>query len=311
MRKAKWIAIIAAIICMIGGTVAAVLAMVMMKFDFSSLNTSKVSSKTYEVEEPFKNLNLQATECNVRILPSQDGVSKVICMDSDSITHSVAVEADTLYVTREDNRKWYEHIGFFWDEMGITVYLPEKELEQLYIKSVSGDIIISENMSFESAEIYNTSGDITFSGNVKKKLKVKTVSGELYVKKLTEGDLDVQTTSGDITLAELTVDNLEADTTSGEIELYDVLVKNDIQMESASGDVEFRDIDGENLWIKTISGEVEGTLRSGKMFRVCTTSGEVQIPNSSAEGGNCEIITTSGDIEIRVKDDLRFLSKMG
>lgn len=273
MRKAKWIAIIAAIICMIGGTVAAVLAMFMMKFDFSSLNTSKVSSKTYEVEEPFKNLNLQATECNVRILPSQDGVSKVICMDSDSITYSVAVEADTLYVTREDNRKWYEHIGFFWDEMGITVYLPEKELEQLYIKSVSGDIIISENMSFESAEIYNTSGDIT--------------------------------------LAELTVDNLEADTTSGEIELYDVLVKNDIQMESASGDVEFRDIDGENLWIKTISGEVEGTLRSGKMFRVCTTSGEVQIPNSSAEGGNCEIITTSGDIEIRVKDDLRFLSKMG
>ena len=54
-------------------------------------------------------------------------------------------------------------------------------------------------------------------------------------------------------------------------------------------------------WIETVSGSVTGTQRSDKIFNVKTTSGDVETPRSAAGGGECDIKTVSGDVDITIE----------
>ena len=69
---------------------------------------------------------------------------------------------------------------------------------------------------------------------------------------------------------------------------------------STSGGVALEDCDGGAIRLESTSGSVKGTLLSDKIFITDSTSGSVNIPRSSA-GGECEITTTSGSIEIRIR----------
>ena len=73
-----------------------------------------------------------------------------------------------------------------------------------------------------------------------------------------------------------------------------------LSAESTSGGVELDGCDGGAIYIETSSGSVKGTLLSDKIFITDTSSGRVDVPRSSV-GGECEIITTSGNIVIKIK----------
>ncbi|MCH5297384.1 MAG: DUF4097 family beta strand repeat protein [Ruminococcus sp.] len=320
MNKSKKISIIIAIILFVIGVIISACGLCSINFDFSTLNTMNTVTKTYTVDESFRNIHIEGAECDVRLMASNDDKCRVICNESDKISHSVSTQNETLTIKRIDNRKWYEHIGiFFWDNIEIDVYLPEIEYKELYIKSMSGNIEIPENFTFSKADVDSTSGDVSFLSNVKKEASIKTVSGDIYVGKSSAKKIDIHSTSGDLTissinfsdeikvksvsgdikLSNIECQNIISNTTSGNHTFSSVNAKNNIRIESVSGDVDLYQCDSETMNIKTTSGDVTGTLLTDKIFDIKTTSGNINVPQSDI-GGKCEIRTTSGDVKLAI-----------
>ncbi|MGN0968800.1 MAG: DUF4097 family beta strand repeat-containing protein [Oscillospiraceae bacterium] len=341
MKKAKKTALVIALACVAAGAVISLGALAVIGFDVSRLNTMKFETNTYQVEESFSNIRIEGAECAVRLLPSQTDACTVVCSEGKNISHTVAVDGDTLKITRTDNRKWYECMGIYWgDEMSVTVCLPGRVYGDLFIRSMSGDITVPGDFTFSRAEIINTSGEIDYAAATGNALTLKTTSGDLNVRDLTAGALEVRSTSGKMEISNVKADSLTAVTTSGdvvirsagvgggvavetvsgeiglervnaqtvsvqstsgEVELTDTVAAGRVEIETVSGEIELERSDGETLWIKSTSGDVSGTLLTEKRFTIHTTSGTVNVPNvASPSAGTCEIITTSGNIRIKL-----------
>lgn len=322
MRNAKKISIIVAVISVAAGLMISFCALAAVGFDLSKLVTVKYETNTYLVSEDFKNITMEVAASDIYLLRSEDERCRVICTDDEKVSYNVTVEKNTLKIVRVDHRRWYEHIGFGWEEMQIEVYLPQSTYESLYLKSVSGDIEVSESLSFFDAEVKSTSGDIRYLASTENDLTIRTVSGDLYAGNVTARSIDVQstsgdvkvasvvaedrvytkTTSGDIELSNIKCGDMTVDTTSGSIELSDVITSYNIRVESTSGDIDLNRCDAESLWLKSISGDVFASLLTEKMVRTDTVSGDVEVPMLTS-GGKCEVKTTSGDIKIFIRSN--------
>lgn len=284
MKTSTKIAIIIAVCAIIIGTLILLGAAIAMKFNFNNLSTVNHVTNTHRVEEAFDDISIECVECDVVLVPSLDGSCKVVCNETDKVTHLVSVRGGTLTIERNDTSKWYERIGMglHGGKLDVTVYLPNTGYGTLNVTNVAGDIEISKEFSFTDADIRSTSGDIMLMANIENELNVKTVSG-------------------DITLSDIECRAACVKSVSGDMKLSRLQAANSIQCESTSGDVRLTDCDAESLLIKTVSGDVSGSLRTGKRFTTHTVSGSVHVPDS-ASGGECEIKTTSGNIRITISE---------
>lgn len=286
MKTSKKIALIVAAGCILLGGLLIVFSRPRGGFHELEAHTTTYESKTYDVSEPFRRICVQDTAMDVRILPAADGQCRVECYDSRKRTHTVAVTDDTLTVTCVDLETWYDHIGITWggwQDIALTVYLPEQEYESLLLQTASGDIAVHSGFTFAEAELRTASGDVTFTGTVSEQLSVQSTSGEIEVRNTTGSTVQIATTSGDIELAAVQI--------SGEAVL-----------ETISGDIALEHSDAGSFRIKTTSGDIEGALLSGKNFVTHTVSGDVRVPPSDSTANVCEVTTTSGDIRIKVPE---------
>lgn len=232
---------------------------------------------------------------------------------------------------------------FIWfKNNNITVYLPTNEYKNLCLSSVSGNISVPNNFKFSETTLKTTSGKIRFDAAVQGDFQVETTSGDIYVKNITanlleayttSGEIDIsdfstksaniQSVSGDVSLTNSTVtENIDIETTSGEIDisnlsaktgaisttsgdisLTNTIINQNVYIESTSGEVLLREFDSQYIQIETVSGDVEGSLLSDKYFITNTTSGKVNVPNSTFSSQKCYINTTSGDIKLIIKSN--------
>lgn len=299
MSQAKKKAIRAAIICVAAGLLISFVALAALDFNFFEMGTMEPVTHTYAPEEAFRSISVWGSECDVRLLPSEDNVCRVVCRETDRITHTVTVKNGTLLIERTDDRKWYEHIGVTWNYWGpveVEVHLPKGDYDELRIRTVSGDVEVPESFSFARAEVEGTSGSIRFAAAVGGDLSVKSVSGDIRVDTVkADGALALKTVSGRQRISQVSCRSAAIHTTSGDVTMSDVTVSGELRMEAVSGDLELADCDAESLRIKTVSGSVTGRLLTDKAFAVSTVSGAIRVPDGT-EGGPCEVKTTSGDV---------------
>ncbi len=283
-----------------GGILIALCGMLAMGFDFTGMNTLNSVTNTCDVDETFTNIAVKGAECDIRLLPSEDGTCRVVCTESDSIRHSIEVVNGTLNITRHDRRSWYMHFGVWWGSMDIVIYLPESELGELNATSVSGDIEIPEDFSFETAALQSTSGDITCHAHVEKDLSAATTSGNIRLGGSDCEALSVSSTSGDISITDVRCRNAEAGTVSGNLKLSGVVAGEILRTKSVSGDTGLSRCDADALILSSTSGNIEGSLLTDKSFAANTTSGDVSLPQTSADT-TCEVSTVSGDIAFSIR----------
>ncbi len=299
MKKSVKAAVVLALICIALGAAISLGALAAVRFDLEALNTMKLGSNTYDVNESFSHIHVEGAECTIRLLPSQTDACRVVCTEGDRVSHTVTVEEDTLTILHTDTRRWYEHIGIYWGEMDITVYLPARTYESLYLKTASGAITVPDGFSFSQAELCSVSGDIEYAADTENGLILKSTSGDLTVRSLTAGSLEARTTSGETAVYSTSVRGaLTVQTVSGDVALIDVTAAAQLDIETASGAISLERSDAETLMIQSTSGDVSGTLLTGKQFLTHTASGDVRVPNSSASGGVCEVTTSSGEISL-------------
>ncbi len=280
-----------------------------------NLDNFKHVEKEYLVGENFESLKLDLKGSDVAILPSNDGMCKVEFFENNIYSHSIEVINNELVV----GCKYKSKVFISYKDTKITIYLPEKDYKTFNLTTGSGDVIV-ENFKVDELTITVGSGDVEVkkvdcnnisiageSGDLELKnldvndaVSVSSSSGEVELSNIScFGNVAISTDSGEISVANVVCGGLTAECDSGDIELESVLANGEMAIETESGDVELSMIDAPSIDITTISGDVKGSLLSNKIFTVRSSSGNVDVPQTTS-GGVCKISSRSGDVMITI-----------
>ncbi len=313
-KKMKKLMVISAVIFGIG-LILCLIAAISVDFDFSRLSTAVYEKKTKVINTEFDEIDIQDMSDSVELKPSDDGKCKIVYYDSNKIIHNIDISKGTLKIKAE-YRNWTSYIFNINIGRDMTIYLPEKEYEKLYISTVGGNINMDE-FAFEDTELHTVSGNISAYGSGE--VKISTTSGAVDVTGKTDNGAEISSVSGDIRLNKFISESLTVGTTSGAVDVMGKTdngaeissVSGDIRLNeftsesltigTASGDVYLDESDADKINISTVSGDVGGDLLGDKEIHTDTVSGYINVPKSVNGKPLCEIHTTSGNIILENK----------
>ena len=284
----KKIIILSVCLIVIGLAIGAA-GLVAVNFDFSKLTLARLTSNIHSVDTDFTKISIDTAISDVRLELSKDGSCQVICMEEINYTHNVSVEHNTLTVTVEDNRMWYEKIGInFGDFHSITVRLPWETYQELTVTCRTADVEIPKDFSFGWADIATTTGDIKWQGSQVNNMMLSVSTGDIFVD-------------------DTGCHNLTAKTSTGDIRLTRTTATQSLVAKTGTGDVRFDRFSGKAMSVQTGTGDVTGTLLSNMVFVTKTGTGDIKVPDLPKESvGKGEITSVDGD-KIYVSMDLNKL----
>jgi len=254
--------------------------MAIYDWDFAKLSTDKYVTNTYTAKGEFDKISINVSTAEIKFALTEDEECRIVCFETENVTHSVTVQNNTLIIDTRDSRKWYEHIGIFLEAPQMTIYLPQNEYTSLFIETNTGDITIPKDFSIKTLKIDGDTSDVECFASVFDTIEVKVSTGNINVDTIVAGELNLTTDTGDIKVISATV-------------------KNKIDIKTDTGNVKLENSDATQISVETSTGDVTGTLLSEKIFITETSTGKVRVPKTTS-GGKCEITTSTGDIKIDV-----------
>ena len=277
-------------------------------------------TKEYVVEA-FNNVYVDVQTSNIEFIASSDSERKVICEEREKEYHTVEVKDGSLNINSVNDRKWYEY-AFNWNfkPMKVTIYAPAGDYSEVSIKTSTGDIAIPNDYSFSSLNVATDTGNSSIKSNVKEATNVVSSTGsislELNTKLLAASsstgkvtlnnvnvseDINIKTSTGDVYLTNVSANNLTIEGSTADKKLTNTIVAKHTKLKSSTGDVDLIDSDSDTFDIETSTGHVKGTILTNKIFDAKSDTGKVDVPLSGT-GGLCKIRTSTGSIEIKIKE---------
>lgn len=317
MNKTKlWI--ITATVLTVAGLILFAGALAASEGSFDVLNTNKYVTNTYEITEIFENISFETDTADITFALSDDGECKAVCFEKENLPYSVSVSDKTLTV-KSAQKRWYDYIGINFSTPKITLYLPEAEYVKLTVKGSTGNVSVPDVFEFSAADISLSTGTVNYFANAES-IKIKTSTGIIKAEGISARSIELGTSTGKIKVSNVNVEgvvNLTVSTGKTELEnvkchslsssgstgcitLKNVIAEEALSIERSTGDINFDGCDASKIKVETDTGNVKGTLLSDKIFFTETDTGKVDVPKSTV-GGECEIETDTGDIEISIK----------
>lgn len=220
-----------------------------------------------DTEGEIKVLKLDLAIADVSIVPSEDGVFRLVYRNSVNqgifkkrLRYRTRVFRDTLVVHEEAN--------------GVSG------------RSYSSvEVEVPEN--FVHIEIKDRCGDIEIEKvDVEADVSVDTVSGDVRIEQLSTGEMRLCTVSGDIRIDNLKTEMMRAKSVSGDVHLEDSKCEN-TDCESVSGDLSMIGFQAKRMDFSTKSGDVELNLIGEEGYEVVaeSLSGDVEMPRRERTSG--------------------------
>ncbi len=322
MKKSTKICLLISVMLLIAGGSMVFYALKSAAFDWNKL-TVNAENETYEytVIGIVRDVKIHTKAADVHVVPSTDGTCRVQAKTAsrDDCTSETADGVLTVTCADDSSLPWYKRI---WrtDEKRVTVFLPNDAYDRLEIKTGSGDVYVSDALSFSDAVIKTGSGDQECYAPVTDALSVTSDSGEITIKRTgckmvsavsgsgtvflencRSDSISVTASSGDVTLSACTVKHAAANTASGDICLSQIDVSELLDVSSGSGDILYMRSTAGSMQIKAKSGKVSGELIEPMLFDVRSDSGKIELPPSGG-AHHCTIRTGSGDIFFVMQD---------
>ena len=290
------------------------------EWNFKSLSTAEYITQTHEIVEDFKDISVNTNTANIEFLISDSDSTTIKTHEQSKVKYSVYVKNGTLIIEAEDLRKWYDHIGVFFESSKISIYLPDGEYENLSIKTSTGKVEIPENYRFQNIYIEGHTGAVNCNASAQEYIKISLNTGSINIHNVRSRSIELSATTGKIfaqsvqcdrgfninvttgrcELKDVTCNVLNTKGDTGDITLTRVIADEKITAERSTGDIKFEACDASEIYIDTDTGDVSGSLLSSKLFIAKTDTGDVNVPNTK-DGGICEINTDIGDINITIK----------
>ena len=318
-KKTKVWLIIAACLVLIGSIIFGGV-LTMLKWDFTKLSTVRCETNDYEIKDEYKNISIVTNTADIVFAPSESQTTVVVCCEQKNMKHSVAVQNGELAIKVNDARKWYEYIGINFGTPKITVYIPQGEYGALLVKSKTGSVEIPKDYKFKSIDVSQSTGNVTNYASASEDITVKTSTGSIRIEDVfantlnlsvstggivvsdatCEGDIKLKCSTGKTNLTNVECKNVVSNGNTGAISLKNVVAAGNFLIERSTGDVKLDGCDASEISVITDTGDVKGSLLTDKIFIVQTDTGDVDVPKT-VTGGKCEIITSTGDIRISIK----------
>lgn len=243
-------------------------------FDFGALTREMKLKESYNSEgKVVNNIFVSIPNGDIEIKSSED--ENILVEYYSSKKNNSKIEYVDNEITLKENNTNFFCFGLCNGKRKVIIYIPETYKDKLELKTVSGDIISTLDLSdnkvklktvsgdiviedVKSPSISTTSGDITV-GKVNGKSSFSTVSGDIKVNSLTES-FSISTTSGDITISTMNINkDSSIKTVSG-----DIIVKNNesdiyVDYSSVSGKADIRYNNRKSditLKVKSVSGDI-------------------------------------------------------
>lgn len=216
---------------------------------------------------------------------------------------SVKEDGETLSISlQQKNKKWFS-FNFYFPELKLKIFAPEKMYNSVNIKGFSSDIYVP-NLQAKMMKIATDNGDVKVENITSEKMTVKTFSGEVHMEHV-QGVIETRTDNGDVTVLDAPVKSFDAQTFSGEIKLENVM--GELTTITDNGDINISTSDIiHSINGKTFSGDIKiesDNEPTDFTFDVGTISGDVNLfgkYNNNAKMGTGTVMiqleTDSGDI---------------
>lgn len=312
--------IVGAVLVVLGLTVFT-LVMSINHWDFTKLSTVKYVTNTHSIKEAFTAIDINTDTANIVFVPSDADTCQVVCHEPENMLHSVTVESGCLTLRVRDNRKWYDYIGIYNGAPKITLFLPQGVYQSLTVKTGTGRTHVPGDFSFGTVDISGSTGNVECLASASESLKIRLTTGKIQLADLSAGDVELRVSTGGITasrlsctgilslqsstgrttLTDVSCGTLTSTGSTGNITLENVTASKDFSIVRSTGDVEFIKCDASELSVRTDTGKVFGSLLSHKVFVCQTSTGRIDVPKT-ADGGRCEITTSTGNIKIETPE---------
>lgn len=322
MKKAAKVLLLVSITMLIAGGSLVIFAITRAEFDWNRLMMNEThETYDYTVVGMVHDVKIESNGADVRVLRSSTKTCTVRSKAASRECCTAETDDGVLTVTCafDSSIPWYKRI-WFQDNNELSVFLPEQGYENLTIHSGSGDVYVSDALSFASANIKTGSGDQEFFAPVTNSLTVTSSGGDITVKRngcktLTAvngsglvfcsdckcGSVSVTTASGTVNISKCTLGNVQANTASGEIQFSQIRVSELLEASSSSGGIIYMYSTAENIRFTAKSGDVTGWMIEPMQYDVRSDSGDIVLPPS---GGThkCTIRTGSGNINLTERE---------
>lgn len=313
MKRGERTMLFIALVLIVVGIALATSAAASVGFDMPKVLSDEYRDVERRIDTTYGELDgikIDAVDGDVRFDVAEGNEILVVCSERRGVTHEVSLRGGVLEIKRVDERKWYERIAVmdftFLRDGGITVFLPPCSLQNIEIKTVSGDVELPDGIVTDELHVKTTSGDIDAVSVKCWRAELLSTSGEVMCEYMTAGELSAETTSGDVTVTASSAElSLTAKTVSGDVELYGVNkdkgagASAKFNITTTSGDVRLSASNAGDIKIKTVSGDVRCDSMRPMDYVTSTVSGDVHIDAAISMGTSpCSIKTTSGDITV-------------
>lgn len=255
---------------------------------------------TYEINNTYNNVLIDIKHCDLYLYKSENLDNKIVCTENDKITFNITNENGVLSIILIDNRNFYQKL-FNFKSLKVELFLTNEMIKLLDVNNDTGDIEVNSGFKIEDFRIKNSTGNINLFSNDINKLNIETSTGDV---KLENGEIkeefNIVCDTGDISIINIKCVKLDIKISTGNTKLHNTIVNNDLFIESSTGNIQFDSFDAKNIYISTSTGDVKGTILTDKIFNCHSSTGNVYHP-STYTGGICEIITSTGNIDIKYK----------
>ncbi|SHG16400.1 DUF4097 family beta strand repeat-containing protein [Ornithinibacillus halophilus] len=243
--------------------------------------------------ENFTEVSVQADNGRVSIFPAQTNSPSVELSNNEKGKYKLhtKVKGDKLEV--ELRKKWFQWVSINFginSSPHLTVYLPEKQFENIEAQTDNGRISI-EDIKVEQLSADTDNGKI-FVRNVQgTDIKTRTDNGSVELEDII-GNIDTKTDNGSVTLENIT-GNIKSKTDNGKITLITETLDRDIDLKTDNGAID----------IKTKTEPTNATINIKKDNGKVTVFGETFYDTVIGEGENqINIETDNGRVRIESDD---------
>ncbi len=248
------------------------------------------------------NLDIETTADDIEVVPGdQDQI--VALLDGDGSKNGYTFDVVQDGQTARINLNGASSLFNFqmWDEgTTLKVTVPQKDWDQLTVKTSSGDITLSD-LKARTLDVQSSSGDQHLNGlQISDQATVSSSSGDITARTNTINHATWETTSGDIDSEQLDGQQAQMQTSSGDIRYVQSKLAPDVQLTTSSGDVDAK-LTGDTNALQIESNSSSGTPDidiDGMQLQDRSDGSTLGTKGQGEAKYHLKIDTSSGDVEV-------------
>jgi DUF4097 and DUF4098 domain-containing protein YvlB len=173
-------------------------------------------------DQSYNNIQITSDNATVELLPSKSEETKVVFSGKSKkrtkYNFSADVNGDTLEIELLEKRWDFIQFGFSSLNTKLTVYVPEKEYNELKTELENGRIIV-ENAHFKDAFLVTNNGSIQLKDIQAENVNVESDNGQILMEEV-DGKIKAETNNGRIIFLSTNLErSIELETDNGFIEI--------------------------------------------------------------------------------------------